>query len=195
MCEAQSMELSPRIDTVVVPWVRLLEMVGLTNEWSTASRVAVQRSGPELDCSNRPKVDYPAAKCCHKSGINVPVTASSINCHLSPLKAFLNRQIVTDSVLPAFSVLGEAGIVVLEETIDPRQRRPLLGWAKDGISNHLYVREWTRISPSSLLLFLLLIAILSFPLFLWSFAVVFPLPCLFCPVHAFSKTSSSWEMY
>ena len=140
----------------------------------------------------------PAAKCCHKSGINVPVTASSINCYPSALKAFMKRQIVTNSVLPAFSVLGEAGIVVLDETIDPRQRGPLLGWAKDGISNHLYVREWTRISPFSLLLFLVLILILSFPLFLWYgnvFAVVFPLPCLFCPVHTFSKTWSSWEMY
>ena len=68
-----------------------------------------------------------AAICCHKSGINEPVTASSINCYPSPLKAFLNRQIVADSVLPAFSVFGEAGIVVLDETIDPRQSGPLLG--------------------------------------------------------------------
>ena len=43
MWEAQTIELSPRIDTVVVPWVRLLKMVGLTYECSTASRVAVQR--------------------------------------------------------------------------------------------------------------------------------------------------------
>ena len=57
MCEAQSIELSPRIDTVAVPWVQLLKMVGLTCECSTASRVAVQRCDPERGCSNHPKVD------------------------------------------------------------------------------------------------------------------------------------------
>ena len=138
-----------------------------------------------------------AAKCYHKTGVNVPVTASSIHRDPSSLKAFMKRQIVADSVLPAYSMFSEARIVVLDETVYLRQRGALLGWAKDGISNYFYVRERRRISPFPLLLFLVLIVTLPSLVILWyekTCAAVFALPSLFYPLHVhFSRTWSSWE--
>ena len=48
------------------------------------------------------------------------VTSCFVHCDLSSLKAFMKGQIVAGSVLPAYSMLGEARMVVLDETIDLR---------------------------------------------------------------------------
>ena len=80
-----------------------------------------------------------AAKCFQKTGMDVPVTSGFVHCDLSSLKAFMKRQIVADSVFPAYSMLGEARIVVLDEIIDLRLSDTFLRWSEDSIGNDLYV--------------------------------------------------------
>lgn len=112
-----------------VKWEQL-KMAGLADEYSMGSKDVQQRCGSRVKCSSR--VDsgvlskIPTAKLCQKAGMDPPVTSSLLHRDLSSLKAFMKGQIVTDSVLPAYSILSEARIVVLDEIIYLSQSEPFL---------------------------------------------------------------------